>query len=111
MAIVEGRYKLIVSIVSKGKSDKVVDLAQSAGASVVTVLLGHGASVQLLLGITIDPEKEIILIIAEEEKAQDVIMAIADELERESPLSGISFMLSLDQVVGCCKAKDEDEDD
>jgi len=112
MTMAEGKYKLIVSIVSKGKSDKVVDRARSAGASVETVILGHGSSVKLLLGISIDPEKEIILTLAEEGKAQNVLLAITDELEKESLRAGISFMLPIEQAAGFCMAvKDEDEND
>ena len=93
-------YKLIVTIVSKGKANKVVDVAHDAGASGATVLFGHGAAVQLLLGITVDPEKEIVYTIVEDYKAQTVFDAISKKMELESPHKGLAFILSLDQVIG-----------
>jgi len=93
-------YKLIVTIVSKGKANKVVDVAHDAGASGATILFGHGAAVQLLLGITVDPEKELVFTIIEDFKAQTVLDAISNKMELESPHKGLAFMLSLDQVVG-----------
>jgi len=93
-------YKLIVTIVSKGKAHRVVDVAHDAGASGATVLLGHGAAVQLLLGIKVDPEKEIVYTIVEDSKAQTVLDAISQKMELESPHKGLAFVLSLDQVVG-----------
>jgi nitrogen regulatory protein PII len=99
-------YKLIVTIVSKGKANKVVDAAHHAGASGATVLLGHGAAVQLFLGIKVDPEKELVLTIVEAEKAQRVINAISEEMNLQNPHQGLAFMLSLDQVVGIDRTYD-----
>jgi len=93
-------YKLIVTIVSKGRANRVVDVAHDAGASGATILFGHGAAVRLLPGITVDPEKELVFTIIESEKAQVVLNAISKGMELESPHKGLAFMLSLDQVVG-----------
>ena len=96
----ETQYKLIVTIVSQGKADKVIKVAHNAGASGATIINGHGAAVKLFLGISIDPEKELVLIVEEEEKAKKVIKAIAEEMELVSPHKGIAFMFSVDQVFG-----------
>jgi len=93
-------YKLIVTIVSKGKANKVVDVAHGAGVTGATVLFGHGAAVQLLPGIKVDPEKELVFTIVEDYKAQAVLDAISNKMELESPHKGLAFMLSLEQVIG-----------
>ena len=93
-------YKLIVTIVNKGKAGKVVDVSNKAGAFGGTTLFAHGAAVRLLLGISIEPEKEIVLTVIEESKAQTVLDAIVTELELTEANKGIAFVLSLDQVVG-----------
>ncbi|MCL2529132.1 MAG: P-II family nitrogen regulator [Coriobacteriia bacterium] len=93
-------YKLIVTIVTKGKGNKVVDIAHDAGARGSTILFGHGAAVQLLLGIKVDPEKDIVLTIIEDFKAQKVLSAISSKMELESPHKGLAFMLAVDQVIG-----------
>lgn len=95
-----GSYKLIITIVNKGKSGKVLDVSHKAGAVGGTVIFGHGAAVRLLLGISIDPEKELVLTLIDADKAQTVFNAIAKELSLDQPNKGIAFILSLDQVVG-----------
>jgi len=98
--IAPSSYKLIVTIVNKGKSGKVLDVSHGAGAVGGTVLFGHGSAVRLLLGISIDPEKEIVFIIVEEEKAKKVLDAIVKELQLDRPHRGIAFILSIDRVEG-----------
>jgi len=102
-------YKLIVTIVSKGKAGRVVDVAHEAGASGGTILLGHGAAVRLLLGISIDPEKEIVLTVIGEDKLQEVLDAISFEMELDSPNKGLAFVLSLDRVVGFSETTEDEE--
>jgi nitrogen regulatory protein PII len=96
-------YKLIVTIVNKGKAEKVVDISRQAGAEGGTILYGHGTAVRLLLGISIEPEKEIVLTLIEKEKAQAVLAAIVKEMALNEPHKGIAFVISLDQVVGISK--------
>ena len=96
-------YKLIVTIVNRGKAEKVVDVSHRAGAEGGTILSGRGTAVRLLLGISIEPEKEIVLTLIEKDKAQTVLDAIVEEAALNEPNRGISFMISLDQVVGINK--------
>lgn len=96
-------YKLIVTIVNRGKAEKVVDVSHQAGAEGGTILEARGTAVRLLLGISIEPEKEIVLTLIEKDKAQTVLDAIVKEVELNEPNKGIAFMISLDQVVGINK--------
>jgi len=93
-------YKLIITIVNKGKAGKVVDVSHKAGAVGGTILVGHGAAVRLLLGISVEPEKDIVLTLIEEDRAQVVLEAIVQEMDLNAPHKGIAFVLSLDQVIG-----------
>ena len=104
-------YKLIVTIVGKGKANKVVDAAHQAGATGATILYGHGSAVHLFLGISIDPEKEIVFTIVEEGKTQAVLEVISREMELEHPNKGIAFVLSLDQVAGIHRSVDDEDED
>ena len=98
--MVTNNYKLIVTIVNKGKAVRVLDIAHQAGAIGGTTLDGRGAAVRLFLGISIDPEKEIVLNLIEQDKVQAVLDAITKELDLINPNKGIAFVLSLEQVVG-----------
>jgi nitrogen regulatory protein PII len=101
-------YKLIVTIVSRGKGEKVVDITHQAGAEGGTVLYGRGTAVRLLLGIHIEPEKEIVLTLIEKEKVQPVLDAIVKKMDLKEPHKGIAFVISLDQVVGISKDLDRE---
>ena len=98
--MVQDGYKLIVSIVNKGKAGKVVDASHIAGAEGSTIIYGHDAAVRLMLGISIEPEKEVILTIAKKDKVQAVMDALMEELELNEPHKGIVFVISLDQLAG-----------
>jgi nitrogen regulatory protein PII len=93
-------YKMIVTIVNKGKAGKVVDISHQAGAVGGTIIPGHGAAVRLMLGVNIEPEKEIVLTLIDADKVQTVLEAIVQEMELNEPNKGIVFVLSLDQVTG-----------
>lgn len=63
---------LIVTIVNRGYSDEVMDAAREAGAQGGTILYSRGAGVhetETFFGIPIQPEKELVLILAKEEPA------------------------------------------
>lgn len=95
--------KLIVTIVNKGKAEKVVKTSHQAGAEGGTILPGRGTAVQLMLGISVEPEKEIVLTLIGADKAQQVLDAIVKELNLNEPNKGIAFVIPLDQVVGIKK--------
>ncbi|ADY57501.1 hypothetical protein Sgly_3237 [Syntrophobotulus glycolicus DSM 8271] len=105
LAVESEDYKLIVTIVNKGKGEKVADIAHQAGAQGGTVLYGRGTAVRLLLGISIEPEKEIFLTLIQKENAQAVLDAIVKKMNLNEPHKGIAFMLSLDQVTGINKGE------
>jgi len=95
------RYKLIVTVVSKGKSGKVVDITKKAEPSAGgTILYGHGAAVRLMLGISIEPEKDVILTLVKADKALMVMKALEDGLELNEPHKGICFLLSVEEAIG-----------
>lgn len=96
-------YKLIVTIVKKGLSEQVIKAAQEAGAKGSTVINGRGSSVHetiKILGIPIEPEKEIILIVAEASKADNILSQIVNKTQLNDLGVGIGFVLDVEKVVG-----------
>jgi len=101
--IYEG-FKLIVTIVKKGMASRVVAASKKAGAHGGTIFLGRGTakkSIYLdLLGINFDPEKEIGLTCVEEDKVDDVLLAIMDEVKLDKPGNGIGFVINIRGLTG-----------
>lgn len=102
----EGRdYHLIITIVSKGDAEKALRASQKAGAEGGTIMYGRGVGVhekRRLLGIPIEPEKEILLTIIPSHLTQAVMGAIREASRLDHPGTGVMFSLRLDQVAGIC---------
>lgn len=94
---------LIVSIVRKGWGSLVLQATLKSGARGGTVLFGRGAGIneqEKIFGMSIEPEKEIVLTVARSE----LIDAILDEIVRTAELNdtgkGIAFVVPVEKLVG-----------
>ena len=96
-------YALIIAIVNHGYFSDAMDAAKKAGATGGTVLHGHGVSgkeAAKFFGITINENKELLLIVARKEIKQKIMMSISSEMGMSSPAKGIVFSLPVDDVYG-----------
>lgn len=96
-------YQLIITIVERGKAEDVVKCAKKGGAEGGTILTGRGAGgpdTSKILGILIEPEKEVIFTLIEKEKTDDVLQAIVDGMELEKPGKGIAFVIDVPKAAG-----------
>ena len=96
-------HDLIITIVNKGRSYDVIDASKEGGAQGGTVLHGRGSGIHdtaKLFGITIEPEKEVILIIAEHTKTDVIVDAISKKLNINKPGKGVLFVLDVKRVAG-----------
>lgn len=97
------RNDLIIAIVNRGYTDLVMDAARPAGARGGTVLHARGAGVEeasQFFGITIQPEKEMVLILVEHARKVPVMQAIAKGAGMTSEGHGIVFSLPVTDVMG-----------
>jgi nitrogen regulatory protein PII len=94
---------LLITIVRKGWGDKVVEAALHGGAEGATVTFARGTGIhehQKLLGIPIEPEKEIVFTVILRTKVKEALGEIIRAVELDKPGHGIAFTLPLDNVVG-----------
>ncbi|WP_292519884.1 P-II family nitrogen regulator [Methanoculleus sp.] len=99
----ESDNELIVTIVKRGWSEPVLAAARGAGAEGGTILLGRGTGiheVKTLLGIPIEPEKEIILTVVAATRADAVLDAIVAAAELDRPGMGLAFVIPVRRVAG-----------
>lgn len=99
----DASHSLIVTIVRKGWGSTVLEASVNAGARGGTVLIGRGAGVneqERIFGVSIEPEKEILLTVIRSDKVD----AILGEIERAAQLDevgrGIAFVLPVEKLVG-----------
>lgn len=94
---------LIVTIVRKGWGSTVLDAAVASGARGGTVTLGRGAGInekEKIFGMSIEPEKEIVLTLVPTELADPILAAIVQAAELNEVGRGIAFVLPVDKIVG-----------
>lgn len=96
-------YELIMCIVNTGFTDLVMEAAKKAGAKGGTVFHGRGTGnkdITEFFGITITPEKEVVMIIVPKEIRDVVMNEIYKDAGMESRGQGIAFSMPIDDVVG-----------
>lgn len=97
------KYALIAAIVNIGYSGDVMDAARSAGASGGTVIhsrwIGND-EVGALWGMSVQEEKEIVLILSDSEIKVSIMSAISEKCGMQSEAKGIVMSLPIDAVMG-----------
>lgn len=99
----ETEISLIVTIVNKGWGDTVLEASMKAGAEGGTILLGRGVGIhekQTILGISIEPEKEVVLSVTYPDKKEAIFQEIVRAAELEKPGTGIAFIVPIERFVG-----------
>lgn len=99
----ETEYSLILVIVNKGFSDDAMSAARKAGARGGTVLHARGtgaAEAVHFLGVAIEPEKEILLVLAEKSIRDGILEAVNHAVGLSTPGNGIAFTLPVEDVAG-----------
>lgn len=102
----EAYQHLIVTIVNQGYAEKVMTEAKRGGATGGTTIngrgLGGGKAIKFL-NISIEPEKDVVLILVPTDKKNDIMNVILNNCGLKTPGAGICFSLPVDHVVGLNK--------
>jgi nitrogen regulatory protein PII len=99
----EKKYNSIFTIVDKGKGEDVMDIATESGAKGGTIINARGSGIHettKLFNMEINPEKEIVLILSEQQITKDIATAIRDKLKIDQPGNGIIFILDVNKTFG-----------
>jgi nitrogen regulatory protein PII len=99
----EFTHDLIIAVVNQGYSDELMNTAREAGATGGTVISARGQAHQgavKFFGVSVQDEKEVILIMSAREKKVPIMRAISEAHGMNSKAEGIVFSLPVDQVMG-----------
>ena len=106
------KFEVILCIVNKGFADKAMDAARAAGARGGTILHGRGTAApdaERLFGITIQPEKEIVMILVAEDIRDGVLKSLYDTVGSGTDAQGLAFSLPVGHTIGLSASKNAAE--
>jgi len=97
----EIKHDLILTVVNHGHCDQVMEAARRAGATGGTILHAREVgSEEKFFGISINPEKEIVAILAKREVKHGIMQAISQAAGINTPSKGIVLSLPVDNIIG-----------
>lgn len=104
--IMDSRYTVIMAFVNQGFSEEVMAAAKPVGATGGTVFhsrqVGNEETLKFF-GITIQEEREIVLILAEKENKLAIMKAIGERCGANSNAQGMVISIPVDSVAGLYK--------
>lgn len=101
--VVKTMYKSVTVIVDKGRGEDVVAAATKAGAKGATIVNARGSGIHetsKLFAMEIEPEKELVLIIAKDELVETIVDSIHQDFQLDKPGKGILFIQEVVRAVG-----------
>lgn len=99
----EYAHQVIFCVVNAGFSEAAMEAAKRAGAKGGTVLHARGTAdpaAEKLYKITVEPDKEIVMIIVPTPLSDPILHALYKEVGLNTPGQGIAFAMPVDSVVG-----------
>jgi len=96
------KYALVVAVVGLGRAEKVVFAAKDAGAGGGTVILAKqtGSAGETFFGISINVEREIVLILTSIASKDAIIEAINASAEETAGANPLIFSIPVEEVAG-----------
>ena len=99
----QSEYELIITVANRGYNEEVMDAARMAKATGGTIINARGfslSSVEKFFGVTLQSEKEVILILAQSDRKSDIMKAISEKAGLNTPAGAVSFSISVSSVEG-----------
>ena len=94
---------LVVTVVASGFSNQVMEAAKTAGAEGATIFNARGNGIHetdSILGVSIQPEKEVILIVVRKNIRKKVMREICKNSGLNEEGKGLVFSLPIDEIGG-----------
>ena len=94
---------MIVAIMQRGKADPPIKAALKAGASSAVAFFRRGLGIRErlgLLGLAVQPEKEIVMIVVPETETNVVVRATVRAGNLDQPGVGFLFVMPVETMVG-----------
>jgi len=97
------RFKVILAMVNEEHQDQVIQAAQQAGATGVTILNARGEGIhkqKSFFGLNMEVQREVLLFLVEDFNSDDIMEAIFRAGKFFEPGNGMAFSLQVDRAIG-----------
>ncbi|GHV45753.1 nitrogen regulatory protein P-II [Synergistales bacterium] len=105
-------YELVLVVANRGYNQEVMDAAQAAGARGGTIINAKGfaaGGAEKFFGVSIQPEKEIILILTSGDTREAVMLSISEHAGAGTQPEAVTFSVPVLDVVGLQSSSHADE--
>ena len=99
----ENKFELILTVISHGNAEVVMDAAKEAGATGGTLLHGRRVGyedVENVFGFTIQPEKDILIILTPKENKIPIMQKITEVAGMHTESRALVMSLPVDEIKG-----------
>ena len=107
-------HEVVFAIVNTGYADEAMAVARKNGARGGTILGARGVAREqeaAFFGISIHPEKEILMLVVEKEIRDSILNALYREMGMDKKAQGIAFSLPVSDVTGLVKAPEPEKEE
>ena len=97
------KVELILTICNRGFADAIMETAKQNGARGGTILHARGSAmgeVSKFFGITILPEKDILMIVTKAETKVDIMKGIVEAHGVKTPAHGLCLSIPVEDAIG-----------
>lgn len=105
-------HEVIFVIVNSGFAEEAMDIAREAGVRGGTIINARGVAKEkeaTFFGITVHPEKEILMMVVEKTIRDKVLNAMYTHMGLDKKAQGIAFALPVSDVAGLVKLPDDEQ--
>lgn len=96
-------HEVIFAIVNTGFAEEAMEIARREGSRGGTILNARGVAREkeaAFFGITIHPDKEILMLVVEKSNRDKILNALYKEMGMDKKAQGIAFSLPVSDVAG-----------
>ena len=97
------KYELIIIISNHGFVDEMMETARKVGARGGTIIHGRGTASEEIVkffGLTIQPEKEILLIVTKINTKKDIMLELTKDYGNNDDINMVCFSVPVTDVCG-----------